>query len=274
MLKGKRIILKAVRRADLAKILEWFNDAEVIQYLTLYLPMTEKGEEKWLEDISTTRKNSDVVFLMEVVRGKRVTSIGTCGLHRINWKDRDAEFGIAIGEKKFWSNGYGTEATKLILGYAFNHLNLHRVSSGAYDFNERSIKMHLKIGFREEGRVRQSIFKNGQYRDKVLFGILRGEWEEKMKVEELKQKIGFGAAVVVYYSDSRKGFPSGLKFSELVDVYKESPEGSNLRKICQKKILRRAKSFQDWFQTYKTLKDDADLQGKLLSKVKKSARRF
>ena len=181
MLKGKRILLRAIMRSDLKKILEWFNDAEVIQYLSMYLPMTEKGEEKWLEDISTTRKNSDVVFMMEVVEGKKVTPIGTCGLHRINWKDRDAEFGIAIGEKKFWNNGYGTEAAKLLVDYGFSQLNLHRISSGAYGFNERSIKMHLKLVFKKEGVVREGIYKNGKYQDKVLFGLLRKEWEERKK---------------------------------------------------------------------------------------------
>lgn len=179
MIKGERIILRAVMKADAKNCIKWFNDLEVTQYLVMYLPVTDISEEKWIEDLSTKRQNSDVVFVIEVVSGRKKIPIGTVGLHKIDWKNRDAEFGIAIGEKKYWGNGYGTEATKLILGYAFNHLNLHRVSSGAYDFNERSMKMHLKVSFKEEGRLRQSIFKNGQYRDKVLFGILKDEWKKQ-----------------------------------------------------------------------------------------------
>lgn len=175
MLKGKRTVLRPIRRSDLGNMLKWYNDPDVIQYLSLYLPMTEIGEEKWLENICTKRKDTDVVFMIEAIRGRKKIPIGSCGLHRINWKDRDAEFGIAIGEKKFWSNGYGTEAAELIIGYGFDQLNMHRISSGAYGFNGRSIKMHLKLGFKKEGVIRKGIFKNGKYQDKVLFGILKGE---------------------------------------------------------------------------------------------------
>jgi len=91
-------------------------------------------------------------------------------------KDRDAMFGIAIGEKDYWSKGYGTEATRLLVNYGFQQLNLHRISSGAPAYNERSLRLHRRVGFHEEGRVRQAMFKNGQYRDRVEFGILREEW--------------------------------------------------------------------------------------------------
>ncbi len=181
MLKGERIVLRSLKKADLVNLLKWFNDVGVTQYLTMYLPVTERGEEKWLEDIETTRQNTDVVFMIEVIDGNDVIPIGTCGLHKINWKDRDTEFGIAIGENKYWSNGYGTEAAKLIINYAFNQLNLHRVSSAAYGFNERSVGMHTKIGFTKEGIVRKSIYKNGQYQDKVIFGLLKSEWEGHKK---------------------------------------------------------------------------------------------
>ena len=178
MLRGKRVVLRPVMRTDAKNCIKWFNDLEVTQYLLMYLPVTDVSEEKWIEDLNTKKQGTDVVFVIEVVSGKKKTPIGTIGLHKIDWKNRDAEMGIAIGEKKFWSNGYGTEATRLVLDYAFSHLNLHRVSSAAYDFNERSIGLQKKIGFVEEGRVRQSMYKKGKYCDKFLFGILREEWEK------------------------------------------------------------------------------------------------
>lgn len=178
MIKGKRIILRPVFRSDVKNFISWFNNPEITQYLVTYLPITDIAEEKWIEDLSISRKDTDVVFVIEVIMGRKKIPVGTVGLHKIDWKNRDAEFGIAIGEKKFWGNGYGTEATKLILDYAFNQLNFHRVSSAAYDFNARSVKMHIRVGLKEEGRVRQSIFKNGQYQDKIIFGILQKEWEK------------------------------------------------------------------------------------------------
>lgn len=177
MLKGKKVELNPLVKTDLANLLKWFNDMEVTQYVSMYLPVTEQNEEKWLERTNTTNQNTNIVFLIKAIDNEKTIPIGTCGLHGINWKDRDAEFGIAIGEKKYWSNGYGTEAAELIIAYAFSQLNFHRVSSAAYGFNERSIKMHLKIGFVQEGIVREGIYKNGQYQDKVLFGLLKTEWK-------------------------------------------------------------------------------------------------
>ena len=176
MLKGKNVILRPVKRSDISYFLEWFNDPEVIQYLGMYLPMTEMSEEKFIEELGTTRARSDALFVIEVIEGNSTKPIGNCGLHGINSKDNHATFGIVIGEKDYWSKSYGTEAARLLVNYGFQQLNLHRISSSAIAYNERSIKLHMKVGFREEGRVRQRMFKNGQYHDLVQFGILREEW--------------------------------------------------------------------------------------------------
>jgi RimJ/RimL family protein N-acetyltransferase len=177
MLKGKSVLLRPVKRSDISYFLKWFNDPEVIQYLELYLPMTEMSEEKYIEELGTTRAKSDALFVIEVIEGGSTKPIGNCGLHEIDSKDRNATFGIVIGEKDYWSKGYGTEAARLVINYGFQQLNLHRISSAAFAFNERSIKLHKEVGFREEGRLRQAMFKNGQYHDRVEFGLLREEWK-------------------------------------------------------------------------------------------------
>jgi RimJ/RimL family protein N-acetyltransferase len=176
MLKGKSLLLRPVKKSDISYFLKWFNDPEVIQYLGMYLPMTEMAEEKYIEELGTTRARTDAAFVIEVIEGDSTKPIGNCGLHGINSKDNHATFGIVIGEKDYWSKSYGTEAARLLINYGFQQLNLHRISSTAIAFNERSIKLHKRVGFREEGRLRQAIFKNGQYHDLVQFGILREEW--------------------------------------------------------------------------------------------------
>ena len=138
---------------DIEYFLKWFNDPEVIQYLSMYLPMTEMAEEQWLEGLPA-RANTNVHFVIEAVSGDTTCPIGTTGLSNISPKDHSAQFGIAIGDKDYWSRGYGTEAARLIIRYGFEQLNLHRISSFAYAFNERSIRMHLGVGFTEEGRQR------------------------------------------------------------------------------------------------------------------------
>jgi len=176
MLSGKNILLRPIKRSDLSYFLKWFNDPEVIQYLNMYLPMTEMAEEKYIEELGTTRARTDAPFVIEIIEGDSTKPIGTIGLHGINNKDHNATFGIAIGEKDYWSKGCGTEAARLLIGYGFEQLNLHRISSSAFAFNERSIRLHKRVGFSEEGRQRESVFKNGKFYDHVVFGILKEEW--------------------------------------------------------------------------------------------------
>ncbi len=176
MLKGEKVILRPVRRSDIEYYLKWFNDPEVTQYLSMYLPMTEMAEEKWIEELGTSRATTTAAFVIEAVEGEGNKAIGSVGLSNINSKDHNAIFGIGIGEKDYWSKGYGTEATRLIIKYGFDQLNLHRINSFAISFNERSIRLHLRVGFTEEGRQKEAVFKNGAYHDHVVFGLLRKAW--------------------------------------------------------------------------------------------------
>jgi RimJ/RimL family protein N-acetyltransferase len=176
VLKGNRVLLCPVRRSDISSFLKWFNDPEVTQYLAMYLPMTEMAEEKFIEGLANN-VGAGVQFVVEAIGNEGNKAIGSIGLHGISPKDHFATFGIAIGEKDYWSKGYGTEAARLIIKYGFEQLNLHRISSTAYAFNERSLRLHKKVGFKEEGRQREAVFKNGKYQDVVVFGLLREEWK-------------------------------------------------------------------------------------------------
>lgn len=175
MLVGENIVLRPPRRADIQNFLKWFNDQEVTQYLSLYLPMTEMAEEKYVEELGT--KPDKVNLVIEAVEKEGNRPIGSTGLSFISPKNHSATFGIAIGEKEYWSRGYGTEASRLIIRYGFEQLNLHRIFSMVIAFNERSLRMHRKLGFTEEGREREAQFKNGRYHDHVIFGLLRQEWQ-------------------------------------------------------------------------------------------------
>jgi len=174
MLEGKRVRLRPIKRADIDLFLKWFNDPEVTRNLIMYLPMTETAEEKWIDDAMKAQRP---VFVIEGMRDGGWKPIGNCGFHDIKEKDKVATFGIAIGEKSFWGNGYGTEAAKLIIDYGFKFLNLHKIESEAFAFNEKSIRMHKKLGFVVEGCRRQRTYKEGKYHANILFGLLWEEWE-------------------------------------------------------------------------------------------------
>lgn len=178
MLIGELVTLRPVQRLDISYFLKWFNDPDVIQYTGVYLPLTEMKEEKFIEELGTSSAATTTWFIIEVVESDAKKPIGAIVLNDINVKDHCARFAIVIGEKPFWSKGCGTEAAKLIIRYGFEQLNLRRISSGVWSFNERSLRLHIKVGFSEEGRCREVVYVNGSYHDEVLFGLLREDWEK------------------------------------------------------------------------------------------------
>jgi RimJ/RimL family protein N-acetyltransferase len=103
--------------------------------------------------------------------------VGDIDLSGINWTSGDSWVGIGIGQREDWGKGYGTEAMQLILRYAFQELNLRRVSLTVFEYNPRGIRSYLKAGFREEGRQRHFLHRAGRRWDMVFMGILRSEWE-------------------------------------------------------------------------------------------------
>jgi RimJ/RimL family protein N-acetyltransferase len=173
MLIGERVRLRSVEREDIPTFVRWFNDPEVRQYLLMYEPMSKAKEERWFED-QLDRK--DYLFAIEAQIGEQWIHIGNTGLHQIDWKNRMAVFGIVLGEKAYWGQGFGTEATRTILRFAFEELNLHRVELEVFEFNPRAIRSYEKVGFRHEGTRRQALFRYGRYQDVHLMAILQEEF--------------------------------------------------------------------------------------------------
>lgn len=88
----------------------------------------------------------------------------------------DLWMGIGIGDREDWSKGYGTDAMKLCLQFAFRELGAHRVTLALYEYNPRALRVYEKAGFRIEGRTRHDVQKEGRYYDSIWMGILREEW--------------------------------------------------------------------------------------------------
>ncbi len=175
MLQGERVNLRAIERTDLPTFVRWFNDPDIVQHLTLYLPMSLAEEERWFEQQLTDK--SKHILAIETEDG---IHIGNVGLHDLNWKDRNAVLGIVIGDKEFWGRGYGTDAVLTMLRFAFEELNLHRVSLIIYDHNHRAIRCYEKCGFLDEGRDREAQFSGGKYHDDIRMSILASEFSEHL----------------------------------------------------------------------------------------------
>ncbi|RLC73685.1 MAG: N-acetyltransferase [Chloroflexi bacterium] len=175
MILGQKVRLRAIERDDLPTFVRWFNDPEVRRYLLMYMPMSLAEEEKWFEE--QLQKRDSRIFAIEAIDGDQPVHIGNIGIHDIDWKNRMTEVGIAIGEKDYWGRGYGSDALKTLLHFAFQEMNLHRVQLRVHDYNARAIRCYEKCGFQHEGRQRQALFRDGEYHDVLLMGILADEFQ-------------------------------------------------------------------------------------------------
>jgi RimJ/RimL family protein N-acetyltransferase len=135
-------------------------------------PIAKETAKKWFEH---DLENEHVIaFGIRTLADDRL--IGDVGLGGLFWNHGDTFLGIGIGEREFWGKGYGSDAMKLALGYAFTELNLRRVTLDVFEYNPRAIRCYEKLGFQHEGRVRKYINREGRRWDLIYMGILKEEW--------------------------------------------------------------------------------------------------
>lgn len=180
MIYGDRIRLRAAEKSDLPMFVTWLNDPEVRQFLLMNLPLSLAAEEKWFEAMSS-RPPAEQVLVIEVAPADgdpeaRYFPIGNTSFMDVDWVNRSAEIGIFIGEKMFWSRGYGREAMRLMQRHGFGTLNLNRIMLRVFEHNLRGIKSYEHAGFHHEGKLRQGLYQDGRYYDVLIMSILREEW--------------------------------------------------------------------------------------------------
>ena len=171
--EGDRILLRPLELSDEELLRGWLNDPLNWKTLGRFLPVTELDERDFLQRL---HKSNDQIALGIVVRDSGQL-IGATGLHNINWPNRSAEFGIIIGDRGQQGLGLGGEATRLMVRYGFEELNLNRIGLSVFSDHPRAIRAYRRAGFVEEGRRRQAFFRNGKYHDELCFGLLRSEWK-------------------------------------------------------------------------------------------------
>lgn len=177
------MVLRSFEREDLKLLHEWQNDEEVMRLARSFpdhtismVALEAKYDRVWKGEDFAERG-----YIIEEKTSKRALGWASITIHQWTKRATSADVGLAIGEKDFWQKGYGTEVVELLLKEAFEQLNLHRV--GWWTFaentasNTASIVLARKMGFKEEGRVRDSVFFDNKYHDSVVLGLLKDEYE-------------------------------------------------------------------------------------------------
>lgn len=188
MITGERIRFRGVERADLPVFVKWLNDPEVRQGILIHHPFSQAEEENWYEEM-LKRPIDEHVLGIEVRLSSEQTRetpapdveehwklIGSLAFTNFDWRNRSSEFGIMIGVKTYWNQGYGTEAVRLLVRHGFDTLNLNRIFLHVFENNPRAIRAYEKAGFVREGRLRQAEFTDGKYIDILVMSILKDDY--------------------------------------------------------------------------------------------------
>ncbi len=183
-LVGEKCYLSPVSTDDAAKWAEWFNDLEVT------IPLGDEAytmQSLGFQQAEVAEIIKDRYPAFSIVDLQTDKLIGRCVLFGVSHVNRSANLGIVIGEKEYWSNGYGADAIRLLLDHAFNLMNLNSVMLGTFEFNKRAIKCYQNIGFKEIGRRRQARIIGGRKYDGILMDILAEEFESPFVTRFIEQ---------------------------------------------------------------------------------------
>src|SRR4051812_45201662 len=158
MIQGERISLRAIETHDLPMLVAWRNDPAVHAHFFEHEPLSLAMQAKWFERFL---QRSDEKYWIAESRGAAPEPVGTVALVDIDLRSRHAELGrVLVYPPDRRGGGIGREMCRLVLGYAFGHLNLHRVSCEVFADNAAALSLYERLGFRREGVLREHVFKD------------------------------------------------------------------------------------------------------------------
>src|SRR5438094_10267929 len=179
-LMGNRVLLRALEERDLGPIWEAYRDFDLELTTSGDAPPVSDHQVRvfWKQRIKHPPPDMRY-FVIEPLPDQPGAGqfAGMCNLQDIDMRNRHAELGVWIGPRSLRGLGYGGDAVRALLPYAFEVVHLEKVYLGVYDFNEAGIRSYERAGFRYEGRLRHQIYYQGRYWDEWPMRILRTEWD-------------------------------------------------------------------------------------------------
>lgn len=162
--------VRPFRKADLKKMVIWNQDPAVECFVDRGLPQDLEACERWLEQ---TKQNKG--YQLYAIEDENGNLIGDLELDHISWRRREAELRIRIGEKEYWSKGYGTIALRQIIRYVFHERHLNLLYLRVYAFNHRAIHCYEKLGFTKRAVLKRRDDRG--WKDIYLMAMKKGEQE-------------------------------------------------------------------------------------------------
>lgn len=172
MIRGKHLWLRTVERRDLETMRRWRNSPEIARFYEDMRPIGEAQQEQWFQRMS--QDANSYYFIIEDASGP----LGVCNLKNVNWIHRNADWGIYFAPREQGNAMLPVEASLLLLDWAFDCLNLHKVQAAVFPHNRRAKSLNKGLGFREEGVLKEHIFHEGRYTDLVLVAVFPDQYRK------------------------------------------------------------------------------------------------
>ncbi|WPB02935.1 uncharacterized protein RHO25_007571 [Cercospora beticola] len=191
MFHTERLGFRAIEEADDALILRLHQDPEIDQNTGLWLPVpfSRDSAKKRREQLVSKCMLSAIIYLpaTDGDENSNGTSIGMLSIRDNNIENgrfsRHVSLGIVI-DREHWGKGYGREAVKWALNWAFRRAAMHKVSLRVCGYNANAIKLYESMGFVLEGKLRDEVWHDGRYWDYYAYSMLEGEWQRLYGQEE------------------------------------------------------------------------------------------
>jgi RimJ/RimL family protein N-acetyltransferase len=172
---GKRVRLRAVEAADWEIHYEWNQYTEDAR-ASFHIPFPESTTQvrEWAENEAKKRDQNDR-FHFQIVTLEKGELVGGLNTHSTDLRSGVFSYGLAI-RPQYQRQGYASEAVRIVLRFFFDERRYQKVNAGVYSFNTPSIRLHEKLGFTLEGRIRRNIYTGGEYHDELLYGMTDEEF--------------------------------------------------------------------------------------------------
>lgn len=170
MLKGKYVGLRAIEESDLYQLLLWRNQPNYRRYFREYRELSQTNQRNWFDSKVLNDKSTEMFSIVDVNTGEL---LGACGLCYIDWINRNADFSIYIGKDDLYiDEKCAIEAAQIMMKYGFEELNLHRLWSEIYSFDEAKKVMFDRLGFKLEGVHKETHWTEGKWCDSLFYGYV------------------------------------------------------------------------------------------------------
>ena len=182
MLLGELCYLRPIEVDDSERIRNWRLKREVSNYFPSFEPISLQKQKNWMAH-ALDDDNSYYFIICDKISSNPVGLIFLTDIDRIN---QNAEFGYYIGETEYQGAGIAIEAELLLLNYAFNIQNMHKVYCESLAYNKKVLSIHSSFGFKNDGLKRHHIYKNGDWNDLIVMSVLKEEFSKaEEKIESL-----------------------------------------------------------------------------------------